>query len=85
MCKHKQSAVTKNGKSYDNLILQDKTGVMDAKIWDPNSAGIAEFDGVKLNVVSDGDYIGAQEHVRVQRVDGNRIVVRRCDGEGNLL
>lgn len=44
LCKHKQSAVTKNGKSYDNLILQDKTGVMDAKIWDPNSAGIAEFD-----------------------------------------
>ena len=31
LCKHKQSATTKNGKSYDNLILQDKTGVMDAK------------------------------------------------------
>lgn len=46
LCKHKQSAVTKNGKSYDNLILQDKTGVMDAKIWDPNSAGIAEFDAL---------------------------------------
>ena len=46
LCKHKQSAVTKNGKSYDNLILQDKTGIMDAKIWDPNSAGIAEFDAL---------------------------------------
>ncbi len=46
LCKYKQSAVTKNGKSYDNLILQDKTGVMDAKIWDPNSAGIAEFDSL---------------------------------------
>ena len=46
LCKHKQSAVTKNGKSYDNVILQDKTGVMDAKIWDPNSAGIAEFDAL---------------------------------------
>lgn len=44
LCKHKQSAVTKNGKPYDNLILQDKTGTMDAKVWDPNSAGIAEFD-----------------------------------------
>lgn len=30
-CKHKQSAVTKNGKPYDNVILQDKTGTIDAK------------------------------------------------------
>ena len=29
-CKHKQSAVTKNGKPYDNVILQDKTGTIDA-------------------------------------------------------
>ena len=36
--------MTKNGKSYDNVILQDKTGTIDAKIWDPNNAGIAEFD-----------------------------------------
>ena len=48
-------------------------------------AGIAEFDGVKLNVVSDGDYIGAQRWVRVERVEGNRIVVRETDSEGNLL
>jgi len=39
-------------------------------------AGIAEFDGVKLNVVSDGDYISADRKVRVERVQGNRIVVR---------
>lgn len=44
LCKHKQSAVTKNGKPYDNVILQDKTGTVDAKIWDPNSAGICDFD-----------------------------------------
>ncbi len=44
LCKHKVSAVTKNGKPYDSVILQDKTGTIDAKIWDPNSAGIAEFD-----------------------------------------
>ncbi len=44
LCKYKTSAVTKNGKPYDNVILQDKTGTIDAKIWDPNNAGIAEFD-----------------------------------------
>lgn len=46
LCKHKQAAVTKNGKSYENVILQDKTGTIDAKIWDPNSAGIADFDAL---------------------------------------
>lgn len=44
LCKHKLSAVTKNGKPYESLILQDKTGTLDAKIWDPNNAGIADFD-----------------------------------------
>lgn len=46
LCKHKTSAMTKNGKPYDNVILQDKTGTIDAKIWEPNSAGIAEFDSL---------------------------------------
>lgn len=44
LCKHKLSAMTKNGKPYESLILQDKTGTVDAKIWDPNSVGIADFD-----------------------------------------
>lgn len=44
LCKFRQAATTKNGKPYDNLIIQDKTGVMDAKIWDPNSSGIEDFD-----------------------------------------
>ncbi len=43
LCKHKQSAVTKNGKPYENVILQDRTGTLDAKVWEPNSAGIGEF------------------------------------------
>ena len=44
MCKHKQSATTKNGKEYFSVTLQDKTGTVDAKIWEPNSDGIDEFD-----------------------------------------
>lgn len=48
LCKQRQSAVTKNGKSYENLILQDKTGVVDAKIWDPNSQGIDDFEALGL-------------------------------------
>ena len=38
-------------------------------------AGIADLDGVRLNVVTEGDYIESGTPVRVVRVDGNRIVV----------
>ena len=44
MCKGKRSAETRNGRPYDNLILQDKTGTLDGKVWDPNSGGIADYD-----------------------------------------
>lgn len=45
-------------------------------------AGLAEFDGVKLNVVSDGDFIAIGARVRVERVEGNRIVVSVREGPG---
>ena len=44
LCKNKRSAETRNGKPYDNLVLQDKTGTLDGKVWDPNSGGIADYD-----------------------------------------
>lgn len=40
-------------------------------------AGIAEIDGERLDVVSNGEMIDAGEPIEVIRVDGNRIVVRR--------
>ena len=43
LCKGKRTAETRNGKAYDNLILQDKTGTLDGKVWDPNSQGIADY------------------------------------------
>lgn len=44
LCKFKQAALTKAGKPYDIVILQDKTGTIDSKIWEPGSVGIDEFD-----------------------------------------
>ncbi len=44
LCKNKRSAETRNGRPYDNLTLQDKTGTLDGKVWDPNSGGIADYD-----------------------------------------
>ena len=46
LCKSRQSALTKSGKAYENVILQDKTGTLDAKIWDPASPGIGDFDAL---------------------------------------
>ena len=40
-------------------------------------AGIAEIDGQRVDVVSDGELIEVGQFIEVVRVDGNRIVVRR--------
>ena len=44
LCRKKQSALTKAGKPYESLMLQDKTGTLDAKIWEPSSMGIDDYD-----------------------------------------
>ncbi len=40
-------------------------------------AGIAEIEGERVDVVSEGELIDAGQFVEVTRVDGNRIVVRQ--------
>jgi membrane-bound serine protease (ClpP class) len=44
-------------------------------------AGIAQFEGERVDVVSDGEHIEPGESIEVIRVDGNRIVVRRVPAE----
>lgn len=78
LCKYKQSAVTKNGKAYDNVILQDKTGTVDAKIWDPNSMGIDDFEALDYVEVS-GDvttFNGARQ-VNIKRI--RRVSADECN------
>lgn len=78
MCKHKSSATTKNGKSYDNVILQDKTGIIDAKVWEPNSAGIDDYDALDyIDVVGEVTSFNGALQVNVKRI-------RKCrEGEYN--
>ena len=38
--------------------------------------GMAEFDGVRLNVVSEGEFIQSGTRVQIVRVEGSRILVR---------
>jgi len=44
LVKQKNTAVTKNGKDYWNVILQDKTGTIDAKVWNLDSPSIVDFE-----------------------------------------
>ena len=54
LCKNKQIALTKTGKEYGSLVLQDKTGAIDVKIWDLGSPGIGNFETLDY-VYIDGD------------------------------
>ncbi len=69
LCKHKQSAVTKNGKAYENVILQDKTGTIDAKVWEPNNPGIGEYDALDyIEVYGDVTSFNGALQVSVKRI-----------------
>ena len=69
LCKSKSSAVTKNGKPYDSALLQDKTGTVDAKIWDPNSLGIDDFEALDyVDVVADVIVFNGVTQLNVKRI-----------------
>ena len=69
LCKQRQSAVTKNGKPYDSIILQDKTGTIDGKIWDPNSVGIEEFDQLDyIEIMGDVTSFAGAMQLNIKRV-----------------
>ena len=64
--------VSAPGKGGDLEKYVGKTGAAHTPL---RPAGIAELDGVRLNVVTEGDYIERGAPVRVVRVSGNRVVV----------
>ena len=69
----KDSATVKHDESENELsYFIGKRGVTLSVL---RPAGIAEFDGVRLNVVSQGDFIDKDANIRVVCVEGRRIVV----------
>ena len=72
-CRKKQELLTKAGKTYYSLVLQDKTGNLDGKVWNVTSGGIAEFSSL--------DYINVSG--RVTSFQGNLQLnidrVRKCE------
>lgn len=51
LCKSRKSMKSKNGKNYLSLKLQDKTGTVDAKVWDLNRdiQSFQENDFIKID------------------------------------
>lgn len=68
LCKNKQIAMTKNGKEYGNLVFQDKTGTIDAKIWDLGSPGVGDFETM--------DYVHVEADITLFQ-NSNQMNVRR--------
>lgn len=69
LCKNKQIALTKSGKEYGNLVLQDKTGTIDAKIWDLNSPGVGDFETMDyVHVEADVTLFQSSNQLNVRRI-----------------
>jgi membrane-bound serine protease (ClpP class) len=71
------SATEQQGEGYSVAMERDKqllgkTGVAVTLL---RPAGRAEFEGVVIDVVTEGDFIERGKPVRVKYVDGNRVVV----------
>lgn len=71
------SATESNEEGYrsveDLAVFMDREGVASSVL---RPTGIADFDGVRLNVSSEGDYIPAGTRVRIIKVEGAKILVR---------
>lgn len=82
------NAASKGNGRYGRIFLKDKEELhinrdMEVLIGRTGTAtsvlrpaGIADFDGVRLNVVTEGGFVEQGARVKVVRVDGARIVVR---------
>ena len=82
-----------NGRlSRSALILKDTTPAVDHEDTEAllgregqtltvlKPVGVADFDGVRLNVVSEGTYLSKDVRVKVTKVEGTKIIVREIPG-----
>ncbi len=62
--------------SEDLMVFLGREGVATTVL---RPTGIAEFDGVRLNVMTEGEYMDANTKVIIAAVDGSKISVKRAD------
>lgn len=61
----------------ENAALLGKEGITTTVL---NPVGFAEFDGVRLNVLTEGSYLEKGKKVKVTQVEGAKIIVREIEG-----
>ncbi len=63
LCKKKQTLKSRAGKSYLSLILQDKTGIVSAKVWELNNyiQSFSENDFIKI----EGSVLSYQNELQI--------------------
>lgn len=67
--KSKSQGTTKTGKDFFSVQLQDKTGMVDGKIWEVNSLGINEFkSGDFAHIEGEVLLYNNQVQVKIQRL-----------------
>ena len=65
----------------ERLLLDGHRGVALSYL---RPAGIAEIDGHRVDVVTEGEYIAAGDRIEVLRDDGYRRVVRRVHDDAEI-
>ena len=71
-CKYKQSLKTKTGKAYLSLKLSDKTGVIDAKVWDMSKDVYAFEEGDIVKVVGEVQVYQNEKQIKVAKIRKSR-------------
>ena len=61
----------------DMKVLIGRSGVAKSML---RPSGIGDFDGVRLNVVTEGGYVETGMPIQIVGVEGNRIIVRSMSG-----
>lgn len=72
----KEAATKQDGftSGEDMAYFLNREGVVTAML---RPVGMADFDGVKLEVLSEGESVEAGSRVKVVKVEGRKLVVRR--------
>lgn len=58
-------------------ISVDRVGKVGVALTDLRPSGTGMFNGERLDVISEGDYIDAQEGIEIVKEEGYRLIVRR--------
>ena len=71
-----KESIDSGSTSLSNSDMQAMIGRIGIATTALRPSGIADFDGIRLDVLSDGEFIKKGDRVKVQRVEGLKILVK---------